>query len=120
MLLKGRIIQTLPTVSGTSRSGNQWSKATVIIDTNPTGQYPRKVAVSSFREAQALAQIPPFTDVELDVDIDSREYNGHWYTEVLAFRIISQTPAPTAAPPAPAPTPPPPAPIAEQKEELPF
>ena len=120
MLLKGRLIQTLPTISGTSKTGNQWTKATVIIDTNPTGQYPNKVAVSSFREAQALSAIPVLTDVELDVDIESREYNGRWYTEVLAFRIISQAPAPTDAPVANIPAPAPVAETAASVETLPF
>ena len=40
MEIKGKVIQALPIEGGTSKSGNQWSKASLIVEVAENPQYP--------------------------------------------------------------------------------
>lgn len=82
MELKGRVVQVLPLEGGTSKSGNQWSKASLIIEVAENPQYPKKIKISNMKNADAFSKIAIGTEVTFKVEIESREYNGRWYTEV--------------------------------------
>ena len=92
--------------SGTSKSGNDWTKATAVIEKvegNYTDTYPLLVFGDKIQEAQAL--IGAAVDVKFNVQ--ARQYNGRWYTD-LGLRFISAavTERPALQPkPAPAPAP---------------
>ena len=81
MELQGKIVQKFPFVSGTKKNGDQWQKASFLIETSPSN-YPRKVYVSAFKDAAAYEQLPLNAEVTLKIDIESREFNGKWYTSV--------------------------------------
>lgn len=88
MILQGIVIQLLPTEVGTRKNGGQWNKQGYIIEYGDD-KYPKQVAVYLWGD---LATNNPFTlgaEVELDVDLESREYNGRWYTEVKCWRVLS-------------------------------
>ena len=85
MEFQGIVKQVLPLESGVSKSGNQWSKASVIFDVTTNPQYPKLVKVSNMKKADDFAKLTPGTKVNLKVEIESREYNGRWYTEVNAW-----------------------------------
>lgn len=81
MQFKARVIDRLPLQTGTStRSGNDWSKATLIVET--ISQYPKKVIISNMQRAAEFHALPVGLVFAFDIDINSREYNGRWYTEV--------------------------------------
>lgn len=83
--LTGKIIQLLPPQSGSSARG-VWNKQDFVIETNE--QYPKKVCISAWSErAKEVAQIPIGTAVKVAVNIESREYNGKWYTDVRMWSI---------------------------------
>lgn len=85
MEFQGVVKQVLPLESGVSKSGNQWSKASVVFDVTTNPQYPKLVKVSNMKKADVFAKLTPGTKVNLKVEIESREYNGRWYTEVSAW-----------------------------------
>ena len=85
MEFQGIVKQVLPLESGVSKSGNQWSKASVVFDVTTNPQYPKLVKVSNMKKADVFAKLTPGTKVNLKVEIESREYNGRWYTEVSAW-----------------------------------
>lgn len=85
MEFQGVVKQVLPLESGVSKSGNQWSKASVIFDVTTNPQYPKLVKVSNMKKADVFTKLTPGTKVNLKVEIESREYNGRWYTEVSAW-----------------------------------
>ena len=126
MNISGKVVQVLPIQTGTSKAGNPWQKQEFVIDQG--GQYPRKVCISLFGDN--VAKIPQVGQVVMvSVDIDSREFNGRWYTEIKAWNIThtgaQQTaPAPqqvaTAPAAAPAQPQPAPAPQAGVADDLPF
>lgn len=85
MELSGKVIQKLPEVGGNSKSGNAWRKQEFILETG--GQYPKKVCVSLWGDKIDQFSIAEGENVSLSIDVESREYNGRWYTEVKAFKV---------------------------------
>lgn len=94
MELSGKVIQKLPEVGGNSKSGNAWRKQEYILETG--GQYPKKVCVSVWGDKIDQFSINAGENVTLSIDVESREYNGRWYTEVKAFRADKNTGASTS------------------------
>lgn len=126
MNISGKVVQVLPIQTGTSKAGNPWQKQEFVLEQG--GQYPRKVCISLFGDN--VAKIPQVgQDVMVSVDIDSREFNGRWYTEIKAWNVVQAgaqqaAPAPqqvaTAPAAAPAQPQPAPAPQAGVADDLPF
>lgn len=111
MQLTAKLVQMLPLQSGTSKNG-EWRKQDIIVETD--GQYPKKVCISIWgdKASDAVLQIGNILDISFDVE--SREYNGRWYTDIRAWKVDlaaptgggypAGAPAPSydLAPPAPA------------------
>lgn len=121
MEIKGTIILAMPEVSGVSRSGNNWKKREYVLE-NTEGSFPRKVAFTCFGENADRIQLKVGDKVNMFFDIESREFNGRWYTDIRCWRCdVEQPGATTGAQTAPtnggAPLPPPAAPA---DEEFPF
>lgn len=108
MELIGKIIQILPLQEGVSKAGNPWKKQEYILETLGT-QYPRKVCFNLFGDNVDKFPMQVGQDVTVSIDIESREFNGRWYTDVRAWNVLNGVqlagaPAPgfTAAPTQPA------------------
>ena len=105
--LVARLIQKMPVQSGSSSRG-EWSKQEFIVET--LDMYPRKICMNVWG-ADKIAELKNFAEGEtlrFSLNIESREYNSRWYTDVRAWRIgrntETQVPPVAAAPAAPAPT----------------
>lgn len=86
MELSGKVIQLLPEVGGQSKSsGNSWRKQEFIVETG--GQYPKKVCVSLWGDKIDQFSVKTGENITLALDLESREYNGKWYTEVKAYKV---------------------------------
>ncbi len=85
MDLSGKIISQLPEVSGNSKSGNAWRKQEYILETG--GQYPKKVCISIWGDKIDQFGLKVGEQVNLGIEVESREYNGRWYTEVKAYKV---------------------------------
>lgn len=97
MEFEGKVIQKLAPVSGTSARG-QWTKQEVVFE--QSGEFGRKVCVSFWGDkAQDAAQLNEGETMTVSVNIESREYNGRWFTEVRAWKIARQAPQAPAMPP---------------------
>ena len=101
MEVVGKIIQVLPVQEGIGKNGNPWKVQPYVLET--LDQYPRKVHFEVFGEDR-IKQNPCELDqlVTVSFDIESREFNGRWYTSIRAWRIqqgdTTQAAQPTAAP----------------------
>lgn len=84
--ISGRVIQLLPLQQGTSKAGNAWRKQDVVIET--FGQYPRKVCFNLFGDNIEKFPLQVGQEVSASIDIESREFNGRWYTDVRAWNVI--------------------------------
>lgn len=117
MDIKGKVIQVLPMEGGTSKSGNQWSKASLIVETTENPKYPKKVKISNMKNADTFSKIAVGSEVTFKVEIESREYNGRWYTEVNCWGWDTPQVQQTPAQPAPQAQN---APAQEENDQLPF
>lgn len=106
MELKGKVNHKLAIETGTSAAGNEWKKQTFVIETLDE-KYPKKVAFSAFGKAVEYSDKLKLNDnVTVHFDLDSREYNGKWYTNVNAWKIEIEGSKKEEA--------------SEQKDDLPF
>ena len=87
MDITGKIIAVLPEQGGTSAKGTEWKKQEYVLETL-NDQYPKKVCFQIFG-ADKIAQAAIQTEEILTVffDIDSREYQGRWYTNISAWKV---------------------------------
>lgn len=90
--ITGKIIAVLPTRSGTSARGTQWSSQTAVIETHE--QYPKKVAFDVLNEKIAEFYLQVGEEVTVSLDINARESNGKWFNSVNAWKVVrEQVPA---------------------------
>lgn len=123
MQLIAKLIQVLPLQTGMGKNG-EWRKQDVIVETD--GQYPKKVCISIWGDKanESVLQIGNMLDISFDVE--SREYNGRWYTDVRAWKVdlaMPSTGGPAQGMPEYAQQVPPPAPAdfgGDSADDLPF
>jgi Domain of unknown function (DUF3127) len=96
MDLKGKVIQILPVQSGMGKKG-QWKKLEFIVETQ--AQYPKKICLSLWGDKIDQYNLTAGEDVQVSVDLESREYNGRWYTEARAWKIEKSGSALSQRPP---------------------
>lgn len=127
MEIVGKIIAVLPEQSGVSRNGNSWKKREYVLETQEN--YPRKVHFDFFGDKADQYPLAVGQVIKLSFDIESREYNGRWYTSIRGWKseVVEGTAAPFTAPtepvvaaPAPGAFPPPPMPQNGPADDLPF
>ncbi len=87
MEIVGKIIQVLPLQEGIGKaSGNPWKVQSYVLETQE--QYPRKVCFEIFGEDRIRNNQCQIDDiVTVSFDLESREFNGRWYTSVRAWRV---------------------------------
>lgn len=124
MQLTAKLIQVLPIQTGMGKNG-EWRKQNIILETD--GMYPKKVCITLWGDKinESVLQVGNLLDISFD--IESREYNGNWYTDLRAWKVDpagmgAQTPPPAyGAPNQPAP---PAAPVdftsGDDGDDLPF
>ncbi len=98
MQLTAKLIQVLPLQSGIGRNG-EWKKQDIIVETQD--QYPKKICISIWGDKINNIQLNVDSMYIIDFDVESREYNGRWYTDVKAWKVVAQdNNAPQQTPPA--------------------
>jgi hypothetical protein len=89
MEFEGVVFRILAPVSGTSARG-VWKKQDVVFEI--PGEFSRKVCVTFFGDrAEDAASLKEGDRAEVSVNVESREYNGKWYTDVKAWKISKRT-----------------------------
>ncbi|MBD5362574.1 MAG: DUF3127 domain-containing protein [Muribaculaceae bacterium] len=84
MEISGKIIQKLQPQGGTSKAGNQWKKQEYVLETQET--YPKKVCFHFFNDKVDQYPLNIGDDVTISFDVESREFNGRWYTDIRGFK----------------------------------
>jgi hypothetical protein len=106
--LTGTVTQILDEQSGEGRNG-PWRKQEFILET--AGDYPKQICIVQWGDSIDKFGITEGETLTAHIDIQSREYNGRWYTDVKAWRVDrpdggAAAPAPPAASGEPWPEPP--------------
>lgn len=99
MELTARLVQVLPLQSGVSKTGNSWQRQSFVLETD--GQYAKKVCFSMFGQPdQNKPDMTTFaigTMLTVSFDPESREFQGRWYTDLRAWKVVEAS-ATTVAP----------------------
>jgi hypothetical protein len=119
MQITGKLVQVLPLQSGEGKNGT-WKKQDVIIETG--GNYPKKVCISFWGDKIDESKLQSGNELTIDFDIESREFNGKWYTDVKAWKVALAGAAPSGGGQqgAPMPTEEPPLASEGDMDNLPF
>jgi Domain of unknown function (DUF3127) len=92
MKIQGKLKAKLQSETGQGQKG-QWFKQNFMFES--LDKYPKDFAVQAWNDLQAtMDKIPLGTVLEMDVTIESREYNGKYYTDVKASAIAFLSAAP--------------------------
>jgi single-stranded DNA-binding protein len=85
MEFEGVVFRKLPEMTGTSAKG-AWKKQDVVFEL--PSEFNRKICVTFFGDrAEDAASLNEGDAVNVSVNVESREYNGKWYTDVKAWKI---------------------------------
>ena len=84
--ITGKIIQIMDETSGTSKTGNPWVKQEFVIET--FDKFPRKVMISTMGDkVSELKKFKAGDQIKASLNLESREWNGRWFTDVRAWKI---------------------------------
>jgi hypothetical protein len=103
MELTGKITQLLAPQSGEGKNG-KWEKQEYVIETSGS-KFPKSVCVAVWNEKIGEFGLKIGDEVTASIEIESREFNGKWYTNVQAWKVEKRAAA---------------AAVAETKEDLLF
>lgn len=84
MQIDAKVIEILPLQTGESKNG-PWKKQDIIVQTN--GQYPKKICIGLWNDKIDYTFLQVGNELQIDFDIESRPYNGKWYTEAKAWKV---------------------------------
>ncbi|MBA3648960.1 MAG: DUF3127 domain-containing protein [Chitinophagales bacterium] len=83
--LIGKLITMLPEQTGQGQNGN-WFKQSFVLETQD--QYPKKICFTAWNDkAEFLKLLKTGDEVKVAFNLESREYNGRWYTDAKVWRI---------------------------------
>ncbi len=121
MEIKGKVILALPEVSGVSSKGNSWKKREYVLET--LDNFPKKVHFDLFGDRADQYPLSVGETITLSFDIESREYNGRWFTSIRGWKVDKEGEAAANQSMATGSVPPPPVPdftSGDSTEDLPF
>jgi len=84
MQLEAKLINVLPLQTGTSKNG-EWKKQDIIVETG--GNYPKKICISIWGDKINESVLKEGNMLDISFEVESREYNGRWYTDVKAWKV---------------------------------
>lgn len=93
MEISGTIIKMLPLQSGSGKNG-EWKKQDFVIETG--SQYPKKVCITMWGDKIDQFALSEGQQITASIEIESREFNGRWYTDVKVWRVQKQEEQSTA------------------------
>ena len=88
MEIKGKLQIILPVAEGTSKNG-PWKKQEFVIETTD-GKFPKQICLNVWG-ADKVDDFKKYKVGDMltcSLDISSREYNGRWYSEIRAWKIV--------------------------------
>ena len=84
MELTAKVIDILEEQKGSGRNG-EWRKQSFILETQE--QYPKKVCADVWGDKIDTFNLQKGEEVTAKINVESREYNGRWYTDVKIWAV---------------------------------
>ena len=87
MEIKGKLQIILALTEGSGKNG-PWKKQDFVLET--LDNYPKKICMNVWGDkVDDLKKYKIGDIITCSLDISSREYNGKWYTDIRAWRIVA-------------------------------
>lgn len=83
---------------GVSKTGNPWKKAQLLVERDPQSQFPKKILLTNMKDAEEFAKIPVGALYDFEFDIESREYQDKYFSDIKCFRFTPAQPIQLQAP----------------------
>ena len=88
MEVKGTVKLKLAAESGVSKSGKEWRKQSILIDTG--GEFNNEVAVSAFGDKMdSMNKLEIGMEVKILCNVYSREYNGRYFHNIDGYHFAN-------------------------------
>ena len=82
----GKLVQKLEPETGVSKTGKTWEKQAIIVEQNT--DYNKEVVISFFGDKiKSIRDIEEGSDVNVSVNVFSREYNGKYFHNINGWSI---------------------------------
>ena len=92
MEIRGKVIQKFGLESGTTKTGKDYKKQHILIETIET--YPKKVFIEFFgAKVDELSNVYPGATVTVSINIESRAWNDKWFTTVSGWKVAMESAA---------------------------
>jgi hypothetical protein len=95
--ITGKVIEILEEKSGEGKNGT-WRKQEFILEI--PGQYPKPVCLIVWGDNIDKFGVKDGETLTAHIDVQSREFNGKWYTDVKAWRVERKSEGDASGPPA--------------------
>lgn len=98
MEVKGKVFKVLQEEKGQSKAGKDWFKSGFVIET--FDQYPKTIALTVMSEKlmPVVKGLKIGEEVTVHINIESREYQDKYFTNVTAWKIDKATQGITTEP----------------------
>lgn len=96
MEITGKLLNVLPEETGEGRNGT-WRKQSFVLETQD--QYPKTVCITTWGDKINLGNFQVNEVITASINIESREFNNRWYTDVKAWKVVKQQAATGAGAP---------------------
>ncbi len=90
--IKYKLVKCVDEKSGTSKAGKDWKSITAVF-TTVGDKFERTIAIDFFGEGDVarIKNTAAGTILDIDYNVESREYNGKYYTNVKAWRFTPES-----------------------------
>tara|TARA_R110002050_G_scaffold179539_1_gene312911 strand:+ start:1202 stop:1510 length:309 start_codon:yes stop_codon:yes gene_type:complete len=86
MKVKGKLKEILKKESGKSKSGKDWEKQSFVIDTG--SDFNNLICIDCFGDKiHLMSNLKIGAELEVMINVSSREYNGKYYHNINAWEI---------------------------------
>ena len=83
----GKLTKKLEIEGGISKSGKEWKKQSILVEQTGT-EYNKEVVISFFGDKiKSLRDIEVGSEVNVSINLSSREYNGRYYHNIDGWFI---------------------------------
>jgi hypothetical protein len=87
MQITGKLIKKLDVETGTSKTGKEWQKQSILVEQFGT-EFNKAVVISFFGEKmKSIRDIQEGSDINVSINLSSREYNGKYYHNIDGWFI---------------------------------
>jgi hypothetical protein len=84
MEIIGKLIKKLAPVTGEGKNGT-WKKQSFVIETQT--EFPKQICFTVWGDKVDFNSITETDIVKVHFDIESREYNNNWYTDLKSWKV---------------------------------